>query len=248
MVRRSARWSVAAVVIAAVVAWPSVASAHVTVDPVSAPRGAGDVVITFRVPNELPPASVVGLRVQFPTQHPIADLSPEAMPGWVVTTKSVKLAQPIKTDDGTFTTAVSEVDWSGGSIAPGQFGAFSVLAQGLPDDTDQLVFPALQLYSNGQTIRWIDVPSKGNPDPEHPAPVLALTRAGAAAVTTTTAVAPATTARTSSSGSSNWVAIVAMIVAGFAVVLSLLVLWLTRPSMRVAPVEETASTPVEANR
>ena len=160
----------------AVSAWPAIASAHVTVDPTSAPRGAGDVVLTFRVPNEQAKANVVGLRVQFPTLHPIADVSPQAMPGWTATTKTVRLAKPIKTDDGTFTTVVSEVDWSGGSIAPGEFGEFAVLAQGLPDDTDQLVFRALQQYDNGQEVAWIDVTSKANPDPEHPAPVLDLTR------------------------------------------------------------------------
>jgi uncharacterized protein YcnI len=218
--------------------WPAIASAHVTVDPATAPRGAGDVVVTFRVPNELPSASVIGLRVQFPTQHPIAVVSPQALPGWTVTTKSVRLTTPIKTDDGTFTNVVSEVDWSDGSIPPGQFGEFSVLAQGLPDDTAQLVFRALQQYSNGTTVAWIDVPTKGNPDPEHPAPVLTLTRAddpGGTATTTTTPGAAAAAPASTSGGTSghSWLDVVAIIVAGFAVVLALLTLWLTRPSMAV---------------
>jgi periplasmic copper chaperone A len=233
------------VVTLTVLAWPAVAFAHVTVDPTSAPRGAGDVVLTFRVPNEMPRASVVGLRVQFPSLHPIAVVSPLAMSGWTVTTKSVRLTTPIKTDDGTFTTVVSEVDWTGGSIAVGQFGEFTVLAQGLPDDTGQLVFRALQQYSNGQSVAWIDVPTKGDPDPEHPAPVLTLTSGAAASGTTTTAPAPAasgSTALTASDKTSNWPAVVALIVAGFAIVLALLTLWLTRPSMQVAPAPEEEQT------
>jgi uncharacterized protein YcnI len=232
---------------ALVLLWPAAASAHVTVDPDTAPRGAGDVVLTFRVPNELPSASVVGLRVQFPTQHPIAVVSPQAMPGWTVTTKSVRLTTPIKTDDGTFTNVVSEVDWSGGSIPAGQFGEFSVLAQGLPDDTAQLVFRALQQYSNGTTVAWIEVSTKGNPDPEHPAPVLTLTRAedpGATTTTSLTPVGPGALQEFAAPRTSNWPAILAMIVAGFAVLLALLTLWLTRPSMRV-PSDAAAKGEVE---
>ena len=136
--------------------------------------------LVFRVPNEQPHANVVGLRVLIPTDHPIAQLSPESTPGWTVTTKSKLLAHPVKTDDGTFTTAVSEIDWTGGSIPPGQFGQFSVLAQGLPDDIGQLAFNTLQVYSNGQTVAWIEQASKGNPDPQHPAPILTLTATGSA--------------------------------------------------------------------
>ena len=66
----------------AVVGWAGVAGAHVTVDPPSVPRGTGDVVLTFRVPNEMAQASTVGLRVQFPTDHPIAVVSPEAQSNW----------------------------------------------------------------------------------------------------------------------------------------------------------------------
>jgi uncharacterized protein YcnI len=233
------RWFAAIVVIAGALAWPAVASAHVTLDPTSAPRGAGDVVLTFRVPNELPGATTVGLRVQFPTDHPIAVVSPLSTPGWNVTMDFKQLDRPIKTDDGTFTTVVSEVDWFGGSIPIGQFGEFTVLAQGLPDDTGQLVFRALQRYSNGRTVAWIEVPTTGNPEPQNPAPVLTLTKggdpSGATTTTTTTASVAAPATGATSGHSSNWPAVLAIIVAGFAIVLSLLTLWLTRPSMRVAP-------------
>lgn len=43
--------------------------------------------------------------------------------------------------------------------------------------TDQLVFKALQTYSDGDTVRWIDDPAPGT-EPEHPAPVLTLAPAG----------------------------------------------------------------------
>ena len=240
--------------------WPAVAAAHVTVSPSSAAKGAGDVLLSFRVPNELPDADVVGLRVEFPTAHPIAVVSPSTVVGWTVSTKTTTLTAPVKTDDGTFTEVVSEVDWTGGSIPPGQFGQFDVLAEGLPN-TDQLVFKALQQYSNGQSVAWIDQPSKGDPDPQHPAPVLQLTAAGAktpssspsgssgAGASGSGASAAGAAASGSSSGSngSEWIAVVALIVAGFAIALSLLVLWLTRPSMRADLVDDRDPAAVDAS-
>jgi uncharacterized protein DUF1775 len=76
---------------------------------------------------------------------------------------------------------VSEVTWKGGTIQPGQYQDFSVSADPLPSGVGQLVFKAVQTYSNGAVVRWIDLPQAGQPEPEHPAPVLTLTRAGAGA-------------------------------------------------------------------
>jgi hypothetical protein len=75
---------------------------------------------------------------------------------------------------------VSEVDWFGGSIPPGHYQEFYVLAQQLPTSTNQVVFKALQTYSNGDVVRWIQLTTPGGPAPEHPAPVLTLTEPGAA--------------------------------------------------------------------
>ena len=124
-----------------------------------------------------------------------------------------------------------------------------MLAQGLPDNTDQLVFRTLQQYDNGQEVPWIDVTSKANPDPEHPAPVLELTREAAGAGSATPTTSDPATSPTSSTTviaatrSTSWPAIVAIIVAGFTVVLSLLTLWLTRPSMRPIPADEDDASP-----
>ena len=239
------RWASAVAVITLVVSWPATAWAHVTVSPTSAPRDATSLVLSFRVPNERTAADVVGLRIQLPPAHPIASVTPEATPGWTVTTRSTTLAKPVRTSDGTFTQVVSEIDWSGGTIGPGQFGQFDVLVEGLPADTSQLVFDALQQYGDGQTVAWIEQPSKGDPNPQHPAPTLTLTARASSSGTavdsnqsaTPTAAPPGSgsSTLTASAKPSNWLAIVALIVAGFAVALSLMVLWLTRPSMRPEP-------------
>ena len=154
------------------------AFAHVTITPGSAPQGS-TAELTFKVPNEESTAATTELQVQVPTDHPIAQFLVKPVPGWTVTVQTVTLAKPIVTDDGSFTTAVSEVTWKGGKILPGQFQDFSVSADPLPADTTQLVFKAVQTYSNGDVVRWIDLPQAGQPEPEHPAPVLTLTKAAA---------------------------------------------------------------------
>lgn len=175
--RRAAGVTLTAAVLVAVTGLP--ASAHVTVTPDSLPKGS-TAELTFKVPNEESNATTTEVQLQIPTAHPIAQVLPKQIPGWTVTVKTTTLATPLKTDDGTFTTAVSEIDWTAGSIPVGQYQDFQISVDPLPADTDQLVFKAVQTYSNGDIVRWIDLTQAGQPDPEHPAPVLTLTAATAA--------------------------------------------------------------------
>ena len=165
---------------AGLLALAGTALAHVTITPGSAPQGSTSE-LTFKVPNEEPKAATVELQLQVPTASPIAQFLVKPVPGWTITVQTVTLAKPVVTDDGSFTTAVSEVTWKGGTILPGQYQDFSVSADPLPSGTGQLVFKAVQTYSNGDVVRWIDLPQAGQPEPEHPAPVLTLTPAGAEA-------------------------------------------------------------------
>jgi len=179
MIQRAWRWrlAVAVTVIGAVVFAASPAWAHVEIDPASEPKGA-TVVFAFRVPTESPTASTVRLDVQFPTNTPFANVLVQQKPGWTFTTQTAPLAKPITTDDGTFTTAVTEVSWvaTAGGISPGAFDLFNVFAT-LPSNTSKLTFKAVQTYSDGTVVSWIQLPTKGAPPPDHPAPVLNLTKA-----------------------------------------------------------------------
>ena len=152
------------------------AFAHVTITPSSVTQGS-TAELTFKVPNEEAKASVTELQLQVPTAYPIAQFLVRPVPGWTITVRTVTLAKPLVTDHGSFSTAVAEVTWTGGTILPGEYQDFSVSADPLPTDTSQLVFKAIQTYSNGDVVRWIDVPQAGQPAPEHPAPVLTLTSA-----------------------------------------------------------------------
>jgi uncharacterized protein YcnI len=208
--------------------WADSAAAHVTVSPSSIPQGTSDAVLTFRVPNESTAASMTALRVQFPLDHPIVLVNPEAGSGWNVSVRTARLARPITTDDGTFTSTTSEIDWSGGSIPVGQFGQFNVLAQGIPSGTSELVFKAIQSYSDGTVVSWIQVPNRTVPDPPHPAPTITLT-AEKGAVTDSTPQASSSTATVGTSSGSNALAVGALVLSGFAALLALMAVWLGRP-------------------
>jgi uncharacterized protein len=179
---------------------------HVTVSAPGATRGGSDQLITFRVPVEKDKATV-RLTVQLPTATPLASVDVLPLAGWTHSEVTTKLATPVKTDDGEITSAVTRVTWSAttGGLKPGEFGEFTILAGQLPEAAS-LIFGAVQTYSDGSVVRWIETAAPGSSaEPEFPAPTLTLT--------------PAAHAKAPSSGSStssNALAIVALAVAAAA--------------------------------
>jgi uncharacterized protein YcnI len=162
----------AAATVVAVLGFAGAASAHVSVSPATATAG-GDVRIAFLVPTESDTASTVKVEVQVPTDKPIAGLATAPVPGWTVTTKTTGPTRLI-----TWT-----ADTPDAGIRPGQFQEFPVALEGLPD-TDRIVFKVLQTYSDGTVVRWIDETVAGQPEPEHPAPVLTLAKGDATVAAT----------------------------------------------------------------
>jgi uncharacterized protein YcnI len=144
---------------AGALAFPAAAQAHVSLHPNVLPSGA-NATLVLRVPNEEDKASTTSVRIQVPPGF--LDVSADPPPGWKFSTKTRK---PVKTDEGTLTTEVSEADFTGGSIPPGDFAQFpmSVVIPGHAGQ--QLTFKTLQGYSNGKVVRWI-----GAPDTDSPAP------------------------------------------------------------------------------
>ncbi len=172
--------AIGAVMALGVLGFAGAAQAHVTVNPRDAAQG-GYARIAFRVPTESDTASTTKLEVALPADQPIASVSTMPVPGWTATTATSKLASPVKTDDGdTVTETVTKITWTANSadtaIKPGQFQEFPVSLGPLPK-TDKLVFKALQSYSDGDVVRWIDDTVQGQPEPQHPAPVLKLAAA-----------------------------------------------------------------------
>lgn len=190
------------------------ASAHVTVHADNPTQGASDAVLAFRVPNERSNATTTKLEVAFPTATPLLGVLVAPHPGWSFTVKSSALNPPVKTDDGTISEAVSLVTWTADSpadaIPVGGYADFDVTAGTLPD-TSSVTFKALQTYSSGEVVHWIEIPQAGQAEPDTPAPMLTLTSAG------TTAAHTVTTAKTS--GSDTTARILGGIGIGLAVVL-----------------------------
>jgi uncharacterized protein YcnI len=156
------------------------ASAHVTVNPDEATQGQR-ARVNFRVPNESDTESTTGLEVHFPQETPISSVSVGTMPGWRAEVTYRTLDTPIEGGHGEQITEVVEViTWTAESedaaIQPGEFAEFAVSLGPLPE-ADQLVFPTLQTYSDGEIVRWIDEPEAGG-EPEFPAPVITLAAAG----------------------------------------------------------------------
>lgn len=172
------------------------AAAHVTVNPREATQG-GYTRVAFRVPTESDTASTTKVEITFPAQAPIASVSTMPVAGWTVQVTKGKPAAPLEGEGGPVAEVVTKLTWTAdaaAAIRPGQFQEFPVSLGPLPK-VDQLVFKALQTYSDNTVVRWIDEPAADGAEVEHPAPVLKLTPAGAPAAT------PATPANGAATGS-----------------------------------------------
>ncbi|MFG2963691.1 MULTISPECIES: YcnI family protein [unclassified Streptomyces] len=172
--------AVTAVAGTAVLAVSSPAFAHVSVQPEGTAAKGGYAVIDFKVPNERDNASTTKVEVNFPTDHPLASVMPQPMAGWKIEVTKSKLAKPLEMHGEKIDEAVTKVTWTatdGKGIEAGYFQKFPLSVGALPEDTDELVFKAVQTYSNKEVVRWIEVQQKGQEEPENPAPVLTLSAA-----------------------------------------------------------------------
>ncbi|NJP70366.1 YcnI family protein [Streptomyces sp. C1-2] len=174
--RVAAAGAAAALVVLAV---STPAFAHVTVQPEGEAAKGGYAVVDFKVPNERDDASTTKLEVSLPADHPLASVMPQPVDGWDVKVTTSKLAKPITSHGQKIDEAVSKVTWTatGKGIRPGYFQKFPLSVGQLPEDTDQLVFKALQTYSNKEVVRWIEVQKEGQEEPQNPAPSLTLSDA-----------------------------------------------------------------------
>ncbi|MEU4691559.1 YcnI family protein [Actinoplanes sp. NPDC023714] len=197
VLRRAA--AVSAVAAAFVLAVASPAAAHVTVNPSTATQG-GYTKVSFRVPNESDTASTTKLEVNLPIETPVGSVSLKPVPGWTAATEKSKLDTPVEVHGAPLTEAVSKITWTaakGSEIKPGTFQEFDVSLGPLPA-VDQMVFKALQTYSDGNVVRWIDEPTTDGTEPESPAPVLKLAAAtGAEAAGAASPAAPTATVEAS---------------------------------------------------
>jgi uncharacterized protein YcnI len=177
--------------VVAVVAAASPAWAHVEVSADKTQAGATNVTVTFKGEAESTTAGIRSEQVFLPEG---------------ITSQQVHLA---KAPAGwTFTTAADSFTVSGPALPIGTDAAWSVLIDKLPATASQLVFKTIETYGDGEVVRWITEQQPGQPEPEHPAPVLKLTGAVATSVAPSPGPSPAavtpTPAPAGSGGSGVW--------------------------------------------
>ena len=183
---------VAAVAVTAAPAW-----AHVQVSADKAQAGATNVTVSFNGEAESTTAGIKSEQVFLPDGITANQVHQGKLPpGW------------------TFTTAPDSFTVAGPALPVGTDAVWSVVIDKLPANATQLVFKTIETYGNGEVDRWITEQQPGQPEPEHPAPVLKLAAAAAtsaaptSAAPTSAAPAPPTTSSTatkSDGGSGNGV-------------------------------------------
>jgi uncharacterized protein YcnI len=213
---------VAALVATLTLALAVPASAHVTVNANAAVQG-GYAKVTFRVPNETDATDTTKLEVSLPAATPFASVSLKPVAGWTMVAEKAKLATPIEAHGTQITEAVSKITWTAtgdAAIKPGQFQEFEVSLGPLPE-VPQVVFKALQTYSDGTVVRWIDEPTTDGTEAEKPAPVLKLTAADAAGAAAAGAPAAANPVP-AGDGNGTWAGLAGILLGLAALVLGLL--------------------------
>lgn len=129
--------------VTAVLASPGLAFAHVVVTPNQALTGAYET-FTTSVPNEKDSA-VTGIRLLIPDS--IDSVTPTVKPGWEIRTK--------KSGD-----KITEISWTGGTIAPELRDVFTFSAH-MPADAGDIDWRAYQTYADGSVVAWDQTPSEG---------------------------------------------------------------------------------------
>ncbi|MCW3468775.1 YcnI family protein [Rhodococcus pyridinivorans] len=143
---------------ALMVAGAGIASAHVTVVAPGAEQG-GYTVLTFRVPTESETAGTTALTVELPG---LRSARTEPLPGWTATVE--------KDPESQLATSVTWTAEPDVQVGPGQFQQFVLSVGPLPEE-DEIAFPAIQTYSDGEVVAWDEI-TTGDEEPERPAPSL----------------------------------------------------------------------------
>ena len=220
-----------ATALAALLVGAPVAAAHITLNPPEWEAG-GFAKFDVRVPNETDNADTTRVTLRFPEQVISASFQP--VQGWQRTVKMAQLDEPIDDEGEQITERIDTVTWTGGRIRPGEFQEFPVSFQ-VPEEQPgtELAFPAIQIYSNGETVRWI-----GPPDADSPAPVVAVTEPAADEGAEAEATPEPAPAQTSGGGEqddeSDTLSIIALVVGIAALVAGLAALFLARRRQKAA--------------
>lgn len=198
------------------------ASAHVTVSPEEA-ASEGYAMLTFTVPHGCDGAATDRLRIQMPPQ--VISATPGVVPGWKISTVEGDLPRPAEQHGELVTEGVLQVIWSGGPLAEGQLEQFPLSVSLAGEVGEKVEFKAIQQCVDGSETAWIQAMPEGGAEPDHPAPELTLVAADEHGDSDEAEVA---SSGVSTDEYRNGLAIAALLVAGFGLVVALFALLTAR--------------------
>lgn len=145
------------------------AAAHVTVSPSEAPA-AGYQTVELSVPHGCDGEATAELSVQL-TQE-VQSVKAQSIPGWEVTYERAELDEPFDNHGITITEYVSTITWTstGDPLPDDQYMTFGISARWPDAAGDEVLLPAVQRCPSGAESAWIET----DPDAEHPAPRVTL--------------------------------------------------------------------------
>jgi uncharacterized protein len=214
--RKLPRWigaTITGVVAGVAIAATASAHVHVEVEDDGEAIAGQPAQLVFEVPNERDDAATMTIEIQMPNEADLSDVVPAEVEGWTIT---------VTTREGTTVEGdvVDTIRWD--ATGPGLVGEESAelpVAVGPLPDVEFLTFPTIQIYDDGETVRWIEPAPAGEPEPELPVPTLAITPASPDDTTAPTeppstdapepTAAPATEPATEATTPSTEVAVVA---------------------------------------
>lgn len=207
------------------------AQAHVDVSGDAAPGQTA--MLTFRVPSESPTAATIEVSITLPTDTPLASVQAQQIPGWTATVTTVRLPEPVTTNNMTITEAAGSVTFradAGFGLQPRTFGLFRILAGPLPK-LSELAFPTVQTYDDGKVVDWNQPETPDGEEPNYPVPTITLdgdaqgtpSASQRAPVATVTAQTVATNTMTA-----QVISAIALVLAAVAVLVSSIA-WRNRP-------------------
>jgi uncharacterized protein YcnI len=159
--------------LAAALAVPAAAQAHVTASPPTLPAdGYGR--IELSVPHGCEDSPTTSLTVQMPPE--VQSATPQVVPGWKISTKEGELAKPYESDGEQVTEGVREVTWSGGRLDAHQLEVFGLSVRVSGNPGDEVAFKAVQKCVKGDH-NWVEIPVEGEEEPPEPAPMVELVAA-----------------------------------------------------------------------
>lgn len=135
---------------------PAAAAAHVVLEQQTAPAGSyykG----TFRVGHGCEGSPTTAITIRLP--EPMASVKPMVKPGWTVTVRTEKLAQPLMHHGKPVGEGVVEVTWTGGPLADAHYDEFALMMK-LPDAPGRRWFKVMQQCEHGAND-WSQIPAEG---------------------------------------------------------------------------------------